>query len=102
MTVVKPIIVRDINLTIFDSFAKINRQLGKNNRFVDRKAPSFDRPMAATPALALAGALVIGVGHADADTRGEIACPARGWRIVDLSGYAELRDCGAAYEGICW
>lgn len=96
MTLAKPIVVRDINLTIFDSFARINWQLGKNNRFVDRKAPSFDRPMAATPALALAGAVVIGVGHADADTLGEIACAARGWRIVDFSGYAELRDCGTA------
>jgi GDP-mannose 6-dehydrogenase len=46
---------------------------------------------------------VIVVGHADAQVRQVIARHAPGKRIVDLSGYADLREiAGAGYEGICW
>jgi GDP-mannose 6-dehydrogenase len=56
-----------------------------------------------TPEQALADASVIVVGHADAAARKAIVAAAPGKRIVDLSGYAELRGAGAAdYEGICW
>lgn len=102
MTPAKPIVGRDIDLTIFESFLRISWQLGKNKDFIDREVPHLDRLLAANPAEALADAQVIVVRHADADTRRQIASAARGRRIVDLSGYAELRDCGAAYEGICW
>jgi GDP-mannose 6-dehydrogenase len=102
VTLAERLIGRGFNLAIFDGFVKISRLLGKNKEFIDREVPHLDRLLAATPAEALADAQVIVVGHADADTRREIASAARGRRIVDLSGYAELRDCGAKYEGICW
>lgn len=102
VTLAERLIGRGFNLAIFDGFVKISRLLGKNKEFIDREVPHLDRLLVATPAEALAEAQVIVVGHADADTRREIASAVRGRRIVDLSGYAELRDCGATYEGICW
>ena len=46
---------------------------------------------------------VVVVGHADAEARGEIAKRSRGRRVVDLAGYADLREAtGERYEGICW
>ena len=51
----------------------------------------------------LKNAEVIVVGHADVEARRLIVKHAAGRRIVDLSGYADLRDVpGSAYEGICW
>jgi GDP-mannose 6-dehydrogenase len=65
--------------------------------------PHLDRLLAPTPEEALDGAQVIVVGHADAAARQAIVANAEGRRIVDLSGYAELRESAAAeYEGICW
>jgi GDP-mannose 6-dehydrogenase len=45
---------------------------------------------------------VIVIGHADAEARQVIVAQAAGRRIVDLSGYTELKAASAAYEGICW
>jgi len=47
------------------------------------------------------------VGHADAEARRAlIKALVPGMRIVDLSGYADLRAAASAagveYEGICW
>jgi len=93
---------KGFELRIFDRNVKLSRLLGKNKEFVEREIPHLDRLLAETPELALGDAEVIVVGHADAEARKAIAAQARGRRIVDLSGYAELRDCGAEYEGICW
>jgi GDP-mannose 6-dehydrogenase len=93
---------RGYPLSIFDGFVEISRLLGKNKEFIDREVPHLDRLLAATPEAALDGAQVIVVGHADAAARRAIVAAAAGRRIVDLSGYADLRDSSATYEGICW
>ncbi|MET0518607.1 MAG: nucleotide sugar dehydrogenase [Burkholderiaceae bacterium] len=94
---------KGFELAIFDRFVKVSRLLGKNKEFIEREIPHLDRLLHETPEGALDGAEVIVVGHADAEARKAIAAMAQGRRIIDLSGYAELRDCAAAeYEGICW
>ncbi len=102
VTLAERLIGRGFELSIYDGFVEVSRLLGKNKEFIDREVPHLDQLLAATPRDALAGAQVIVVGHADAVTRQEIAAAAAGRRLVDLAGYAELRDCGALYEGICW
>ena len=90
-------------LAIYDSFVKLSRLLGKNKDFIDREIPHLDKLLRDTPQAALQDAEVIVVGHADADARRAIAACAAGRRIVDLSGYDDLRAArGAEYEGICW
>jgi GDP-mannose 6-dehydrogenase len=102
VTLAERLVGRGYPLSIFDSFVEVGRLLGKNKEFIDREIPHLDRLLAATPQAALDGAEVIVVGHADAAVRNAIVAAAAGRRIVDLSGYAELRECGATYEGICW
>jgi GDP-mannose 6-dehydrogenase len=90
-------------LSIYDGFVKLSRLLGKNKEFIDREIPHLDRLLQETPELALQAADTVVVGHADAAARAAIVAAATGLRIVDLSGYADLRESGAAeYEGICW
>jgi GDP-mannose 6-dehydrogenase len=94
---------KGFELAIFDSFVKISRLLGKNKDFIEREIPHLDRLLHEDAARTLEGAEVVVVGHADAATRSLIAGWAPGKRIVDLSGYADLRAvAGAEYEGICW
>jgi len=94
---------KGFELAIFDNFVKISRLLGKNKDFIEREIPHLDRLLKEDAASVLEGAEVIVVGHADAATRALIAEHAAGKRIVDLSGYADLRAApGAHYEGICW
>lgn len=94
---------KGFEISIFDRFVKLSQLLGKNKEFIEREIPHLDRLLCETPEAALEGAEVIVVGHADAEARKLIAALAPGKRIVDLSGYAELRDSAAAeYEGICW
>jgi len=102
-TLAERLIGRGFELSIFDSFVKVSRLLGKNKEFIDREVPHLERLLALTPEDALADAQVIVVGHADPTTRSTIVSQSRGRRIVDLSGYVDLRT-GAAteYEGICW
>ena len=103
VTLAERLLGKGFDLAIYDSFVKISRLLGKNKEFIDREIPHLDRLLQDTPEQALEGAQVIVVGHADAAARKAIVARAAGRRIVDLSGYAELRDAGAAeYEGICW
>lgn len=93
---------KGFDIAIFDRFVKLSRLLGKNKEFIEREIPHLDRLLHDDPAAALQGAEVIVVGHADAEARQVIARHAAGRRIVDLSGYADLRTVGADYEGICW
>ena len=93
---------KGFELQIFDRFVKLSRLLGKNKEFVEREIPHLDRLLRETPEAALADAEVIVVGHADPEARRAIVAAAAGKRIIDLSGYAELREAGAEYEGICW
>jgi GDP-mannose 6-dehydrogenase len=93
---------KGFDLVIFDRFVKISRLLGKNKEFIEREIPHLERLLAESPEDALENAEVIVIGHADAEARAAIVAKANGRRIVDLSGYAELRDAGADYEGICW
>ena len=93
---------KGFDIAIFDRFVKLSRLLGKNKEFIEREIPHLDRLLHDDPAAALQGAEVIVVGHADAEARQVIARNAAGRRIVDLSGYADLRTAGADYEGICW
>ncbi len=103
VTLAERLVGRGFDLSIYDGFVKISRLLGKNKEFIDREVPHLDKLLASTPEQALDGAEVIVVGHAEPSTRQAIIAHAAGRRIVDLSGYAELRTSGAAeYEGICW
>ncbi len=103
VTLAERLIGKGFELVIYDNFVKISRLLGKNKEFIDREIPHLDRLLQETPEQALEGAQVVVIGHADAAARQAIVAQAAGKRIVDLSGYAELRDAGAAeYEGICW
>jgi GDP-mannose 6-dehydrogenase len=94
---------KGFDLAIYDKFVKVARLLGKNKEYIDREIPHLDRLLQETPDAALARAQVVVVGHADAETRQRIVALAKGARVVDLNGYADLRDAAfAAYEGICW
>ena len=93
---------KGFELSIFDSFVKLSQLLGKNKEFIEREIPHLEKLLRDDAGQALQDAEVIVVGHADAEARQVIARHAAGRRIVDLSGYAELRNCGAVYEGICW
>jgi len=94
---------KGFDIGIHDPFVKVSRLLGKNREFIEREIPHLDKLLADEPEPLLASAEVIVVGHADAPTRQLIAANAQGRRIVDLAGYADLRDApGAVYEGICW
>lgn len=97
------LIGRGFELAIYDKFVKIARLLGKNKEYIDREIPHLDKLLQETPDVALGCAEVVVVGHADAETRQRIIALARGARLIDLSGYDDLRAAGfAAYEGICW
>jgi GDP-mannose 6-dehydrogenase len=94
---------KGFDLTIYDKFVKIARLLGKNKEYIDREIPHLDKLLQETPDAALARAEIVVVGHADAETRQRIIALAKGARVVDLNGYADLRGAGfAEYEGICW
>lgn len=103
VTLAERLLGKGFELSIYDGFVKISRLLGKNKEFIDREIPHLNRLLQDTPEQALDGAQILVVGHADAGARKVIVERAAGRRIVDLSGYAELRNAGAAeYEGICW
>lgn len=94
---------KGFDVAIFDGYVKLSRLLGKNLEFIEREIPHLDRLICERPADALANADIVVVGHADAAARAAIVAQAAGKRIIDLSGYADLREAGAAeYEGICW
>ncbi|HEY9106425.1 MAG TPA: nucleotide sugar dehydrogenase [Roseateles sp.] len=94
---------KGFDLAIYDKFVKIARLLGKNKEYIDREIPHLDKLLHETPDAVLARAEIVVVGHADAETRQRIIALAKGARVVDLNGYADLRDAGfAEYEGICW
>ena len=95
---------KGFDLSIYDNFVKISRLLGKNKEFIDREIPHLDRLLTETPEAALSDAEVIVIGHADAAARQSIIAHAKGRRIVDLSGYADVRSAASVgeYEGICW
>ncbi|MFT3736554.1 MAG: nucleotide sugar dehydrogenase [Rhodocyclaceae bacterium] len=94
---------KGFDISIYDNFVKISRLLGKNKEFIEREIPHLDRLLGETPEAVLADAEVIVIGHADAAARQAIIAHAAGRRIVDLSGYADIRTAPAAeYEGICW
>lgn len=103
VTLAERLIGKGFELAIYDNFVKISRLLGKNKEFIDREIPHLDRLLQETAEQALEDAQVVVVGHADAAARQVIVERCAGKRIVDLSGYAELRSAPAAeYEGICW
>ena len=94
---------KGFELAIFDRFVKLSRLLGKNKEFIEAEIPHLDKLLHEDAQSMLAEAQIIVVGHADAEARRLIAEHARGKRIVDLSGYADLRQLpGVEYEGICW
>lgn len=98
---------KGFDLAIYDKFVKIARLLGKNKEYIDREIPHLDKLLHETPDAALARAEIVVVGHADAETRQRIIALAKGARVVDLNGYADLREASlnggfAEYEGICW
>ena len=103
VTLAERLIGKGFELSIYDGFVKISRLLGKNKEFIDREIPHLDRLLHQTPEGALEAAQVVVIGHADAAARSAIIARAPQLRIVDLSGYADLRGAAAAeYEGICW
>lgn len=94
---------KGFDIAIYDGFVKLSRLLGKNKEFIEREIPHLDRLLRESPEAALHDAEVLVIGHADAQARNAIIARAHGKRIVDLSGYADLRNIpGVDYEGICW
>ena len=94
---------KGFEISIYDGFVKLSRLLGKNKEFIEKEIPHLDRLLRESPESALHDAEVIVIGHADPQVRQTIISRARGRRIVDLSGYADLGNIpGAEYEGICW
>lgn len=94
---------KGFDISIYDNFVKISRLLGKNKEFIEREIPHLDRLLSETPEAALEKAEIIVIGHADAAARQSIIANAKGRRIVDLSGYADIQAAPAGeYEGICW
>ncbi|MBU6257212.1 MAG: nucleotide sugar dehydrogenase [Burkholderiales bacterium] len=94
---------KGFKLAIYDSHVKLSRLMGKNKEFIEQEIPHLDELLRESADEVLADAEVIVVGHAEPAVRRLIAERARGRRIVDLSGYADLRGIeGAEYEGICW
>lgn len=94
---------KGFDIAIYDGFVKLSRLLGKNKEFIEREIPHLDKLLRESPEEVLRGAEVIVLGHADAQAREAIMALAQGRRIVDLSGYAEMRTiAGVEYEGICW
>ncbi|MFN7694979.1 MAG: nucleotide sugar dehydrogenase [Burkholderiales bacterium] len=90
-------------LAIYDPFVKISRLLGKNKEYIEREIPHLERLLRDSAQATLEDAEVVVIGHADAATRAHIVATAGSKRIVDLSGYAELRQAEfSSYEGICW
>ena len=103
VTLAERLLGKGFDITIFDSFVKLSRLLGKNKEFIEAEIPHLDRLLKEDATEVLAGAEVIVLGHADKATRALIAQQATGKRIVDLSGCADLRGLpGVEYEGICW
>lgn len=103
VTLAERLLGKGFELSIYDGFVKISRLLGKNKEFIDREIPHLDRLLQETPEQALDGAKIVVIGHADPSARKAIIERAAGRRIIDLSGYADIRGAGAAeYEGICW
>ncbi|HET9252288.1 MAG TPA: nucleotide sugar dehydrogenase [Candidatus Eisenbacteria bacterium] len=103
VTLAERLIGKGFELRIYDDCVKVSRLLGKNKEFIEREIPHLDGLLHETPEQALEGAKVVVIGHADPDARRAIAEHASGKRLVDLCGYAELRQATAAeYEGICW
>jgi GDP-mannose 6-dehydrogenase len=103
VTLAERLLGKGFQLAIFDRSVKLSRLLGKNKEFIDREIPHLDRLLCDTPEQALQDAEVIVIGHADSEARKAIIAAAGTRRIVDLAGYAELRDAQSAqYEGICW
>jgi len=103
VTLAERLIGKGFELSIYDNFVKISRLLGKNKEFIDREIPHLDRLLHESAEETLDGAQVVVIGHADAAARQAIIAQAPRLRIVDLSGYADLRSAPAAqYEGICW
>jgi GDP-mannose 6-dehydrogenase len=103
VTLAERMLGKGFEIAIYDNFVKLSRLLGKNKEFIDREIPHLDRLLAESPEAALEGAQVVVVGHADKETRALLIEKARGLRVIDLSGYADLGKAGfAEYEGICW
>ena len=103
VTLAERLLGKGFELSIYDGFVKISRLLGKNKEFIDREIPHLDRLLQETPEQALEGAKIVVIGHADPAARKAIIERAAGRRVIDLSGYADIRSAGAAeYEGICW
>jgi GDP-mannose 6-dehydrogenase len=94
---------KGFEVSIFDGFVKLSRLLGKNKDFIEREIPHLDKLLRESPEAAMHNAEILVIGHADAHARQAIVARAKGRRIVDLSGYADLRHLpGCEYEGICW
>jgi GDP-mannose 6-dehydrogenase len=102
VTLAEKLLGKGFDMAIYDNFVKLSRLLGKNKEFIDREIPHLDRLLRDSAEAALLDAEVIVIGHADAEARQVIVAQAAGRRIVDLSGYTELKAASAAYEGICW
>ncbi len=103
VALVERLLGKGFEVSIFDRYVKLSRLLGKNKEFIEREIPHLERLLNDDVAAVLEHAEVIVIGHADAEARAVIAQHAAGRRIVDLSGYADLRAAGAdKYEGICW
>ncbi len=94
---------KGFGLAIYDNFVKVSQLLGKNKEYIDHEIPHLDQLLCAKPDDALKDAELVVIGHADAAARQTIIAKCQGLRVIDLSGYADIRSApGIKYEGICW
>lgn len=103
VTLAERLLGKGHEVAIFDRSVKVSRLLGKNKEFIEREIPHLDRLLRESAEEALLNAEVVVVGHADVAARQAIIAISPKVRIVDLSGYADLREAPSAeYDGICW
>ena len=94
---------RGYDLRIFDRSVQVARLTGSNRAYIEREIPHLERLLAPDPAVALDGAGLVLLGHVGPGDRPAMLAALRGHRVLDLAGFAELRDHpGISYQGLCW
>ena len=94
---------KGFDLRIYDRYVQVARLMGSNRAYIEREIPHLERLMVAGPAEALAGGGIAVIGHIAAEDRPALLAALAGHVVIDLAGWAELRDHpGIAYHGLHW
>jgi GDP-mannose 6-dehydrogenase len=96
------LIGKGYDIAIYDRNVHIAMLLGKNREFIEREIPHFDHLLVEDLGAALKGAGMIVIGHASAADIDMIAAHHDGRPVLDLQGFARLRDVpGLRYISLC-